>query len=636
MFTKHKAMTPAQEQLLQLQALLAIEEQADALRYQEDYLKSSLHERKQAGLTWYPVVVEESGFGLGDKLWISLSRSSSQPENHQMQVGKPVALFCNADNASKDRLQGTVQSLKGDTLKISFQAEDLPDWIDDGKLGIDLLFDESSYQEMRIALEKTIGAEKNRTAHLREVLHGSLEAQFGEIAPLALPTLNESQNAAVAKVLAAEEVAIIHGPPGTGKTSTLVEAIRLTLKQEKQVLVSAASNLAVDVLVERLAEKGIKVLRIGNPSRVSEHLLRHTLDYRLGTDKAFATIKKLRRDAYEYQQIGKKYKRNFGPEERQQRKLVLAEARRMSQDANHLEAQLTQGLIEEAQVIACTLVGAAHKLIRQRQYSTVFIDEAAQALTPACWIAIGRGHRVVLAGDHCQLPPTVKSVEAERKGLSNTLFEQLVARQPQVSTLLEIQYRMHEQIAGFSSGQFYEGRLRAHESVATALLPIEDTYWQQPITFIDTAGCGFEEKTGGEGQSLQNPEEAALLLRHLEQLYPLLPEGTQVGVVSPYKAQVQYFKEILGEKFRNLQIATLDGFQGQEKEVIYISLVRSNAEGVIGFLTDIRRMNVALTRAKHKLIVIGDSATLATHPFYQHFLDYVEQAGAYQSAWEWL
>ncbi|MEM9982619.1 MAG: AAA domain-containing protein, partial [Bacteroidota bacterium] len=388
------------------------------------------------------------------------------------------------------------------------------------------------------------------------------------------------------------------------------------------------------LLVERLASKQIEVVRLGNPSRVSEHLLSFTLDAQVQAHQDFSRIKKLRKSAQEHQAMAAKYKRRFGPEERTQRRLLYAEARKISKEATSLEKFITDQVIEKAQVIACTLVGAAHALINALTYSTVFIDEAAQALEPACWIAISKAQRVIMAGDPFQLPPTVKSLEAAQKGLGKTLMEKLLEEKPETSTLLDLQYRMHELIMGFSNEQFYNSQLQAHESVKQTTLALVEQSLVAPVEFIDTAGCGFEEKIDPESLSTYNTEEADLLLKHLRTLLP--HTEASVGIISPYKAQVNYLKEQLSEAETRISIGTIDGFQGQERAIIYISLVRSNAEGQIGFLGDIRRMNVALTRAQKKLVVIGDSATLANHPFYQAFLAYIEKIDAYRSAWEWF
>jgi superfamily I DNA and/or RNA helicase len=640
----------ASKELKQLLHLLELERETDLIQYQEKITNTPLHIRRQQGTSWYPVVMVESGFGIGERLYIEVERTVQTQIAHTFGQGKAVSLFTNTGNAKeKQAIEGVVVYAGLNRLKINFNEDDLPDWIDDGKLGVDLLFDETSYKEMEAAIKKVIEAEKNRLAQVRDILLGYKRATFTQNAfPIQLPHINESQNRAVQNVLQAQDLAIIHGPPGTGKTTTLVEAIVQTLKTEKQVLVCSPSNAAVDLLTEKLAARDVDVVRVGNPARVSEDMLQHTVDVKVQADRNFHLIKQLRKQADEFNRMARRYKRHFGKAERDQRKLILAEARKLSQEANNTEKYITDAIFDKAQVITCTLVGAANRMLGNKTFQTIFIDEAAQALEPATWIPILRASRVVFAGDHCQLPPTIKSQQAEKGGLGLTLFEKSIARQ-EADVMLNVQYRMHEQIMTFSNRQFYKGQLHADASVKHRTLG-SDEWLAQPLTFIDTAGCGYEEKFNPENQSVSNTEEANLLLKHFHSLIShiqtvapsVLQKSFQVGIISPYRAQVDYLQEqilfypLLAELKKSVSIGTVDGFQGQEREVIYISMVRSNNRGEIGFLQDIRRMNVALTRAKMKLVVIGDSATLSIHPFYQSFLDYVEQVNAYKSAWEFI
>jgi predicted DNA helicase len=416
-----------------------------------------------------------------------------------------------------------------------------------------------------------------------------------------------------------------------------VQAIKALINHDKkQILVVAPSNTAVDLLTEKLAEEGLNVLRIGNPARVSEKLFSLTLDSKMADHQDNKEVRKLKKQAGAFKDMAHKYKRNFGKAERDQRKALFQEAHRIMKDVAATEQHIIDDLINKAQVITATLVGADHYTIRDIKFDTVVIDEAGQALEPACWIPILKAQKVILAGDHCQLSPTIKSAEAAREGLSTTLLEKCAALHPEAVVLLDEQYRMHEAIMGFSSGIFYQNKLKAHVSVAKQLLFTDD----MPISFIDTAGCSFEEQQ--EGTSLANPEEAAFLFKHLTKLVAGLnkPENfPTIAVISPYKEQIRILKEQLANTpellaYSNyISVNTIDSFQGQERDVVYISMTRSNNEGEIGFLSDIRRMNVALTRARKKLVVIGDSSTLTRLPFYADFVTYTERLNAYESAW---
>ncbi|MBX2844411.1 MAG: AAA family ATPase [Flammeovirgaceae bacterium] len=641
------------EELYSLKKILSLEREEDLNQYRKSMLETPLGERKKKGLTWYPVHVKDIGIGLGEKLFISIERKTHIGENHNFQVGGMVSLFNNSNNKEKgDNLPGVVASVWRNAMRIYLNVDEVPDWMDYGTIGVDVLFDSATYKEMDYALEKVISAKEGRLFEMRNILLGKEPAKFNDIASESKnPALNDSQNKAVNQILKAQDVAIIHGPPGTGKTTTIVAAIQEVLKVENQVLVTAPSNTAVDLLTEKLAENGVNVLRIGNPARVNEELMQYSLEAQITNHNDYQFLKKLRKNAEELRKMGFKYKRKFGKAEREQRKLLFAESRKMLDEATYLEKFIVDSLINEAQVISATLVGTVNKFIRQKTFSTVFIDEAGQALEPACWIPIVKSERVVFAGDHQQLPPTVKSYEAEKEGLGVTLFEKCIKRQS-VDVMLQTQYRMNEQIMEFSSQQFYAGGLVADERVKNRLLVgnKEDYLLSKPVEFIDTAGCGFEEKAREDSQSKFNPEEASLMLKHLRNLLlhinstyqEIMDETFSVGLISPYKAQVQYLREKFNEDidltvFSDfVDINSIDGFQGQERDIIYISLVRSNDKNVIGFLNDIRRLNVALTRAKKKLVVIGDSSTLSNHSFYNSFLAYIDKIDSYKSAWEWI
>jgi ATP-dependent RNA/DNA helicase IGHMBP2 len=624
--------------------LLSIEKDDDRKAYLKLTESSSTAERRANGITWYPVAIKGSEPSRGDYINVEVERTMHQDLSHQLRFGMPAALFSNHD-PKKDRVEGIISFQNGNRLKINLFTDELPDWSRDGKLGIDLLFDNNSYDEMQNALKQASKLnEKPDEGQLIKILTGEKAPSFSTAAiPYTFPQLNQFQTAAVEKIVAAQDLAIVHGPPGTGKTTTLVQAIKALIKQnKKQILVVAPSNTAVDLLSEKLADEGLNVLRTGNPARVSEKLLSLTLDYKMAEHSANKEARKLKKQASEYKNMAHKYKRNFGKAEREQRKALFDEAHKIMKDVGAMEQFIIDDLLTKAQVITATLVGSNHYTVRQLKFETVVIDEAGQALEPACWIPILKAQKVVLAGDHCQLPPTIKSPEAARKGLSTTLFEKLIALHPEAVVLLEEQYRMNEAIMKFSSKVFYQHKLKAHHLVANQLLFPGDA----PLAFIDTAGCSFEEKQ--EGTSTSNPEEATFLLKHLATLVTRLNASftienfPAIAVISPYKEQIRLLKEQMAF-FPELQIHadkisinTVDSFQGQERDIVFISLVRSNTAGEIGFLADIRRMNVALTRAKKKLVVIGDSSTLSQLPFYTEFIGYAEQLNAYQSAWEFV
>ncbi len=640
-------MEPDFERLQQLRKLLKIERDEDFAHYKQHFSRNNINHRRQNGVTWYPIVITNTEIGLGEYIAIDIERTTNHNEPHQFSGGKVASLFSNNSN-EEGTLNGTIKVLGPNKLRLSLNVDDLPEWCDDGKLGINLLFDETSYKEMDIALEKVISASNNRLAQLRDVMYQiKLPAFEKSDESFHITGLNQSQNNAVRKILSAKDIAIIHGPPGTGKTTTLVQAIRQTLFTEKQVLVCSPSNTAVDLLTEKLHREGITVLRLGNPARISEEVLMNTLDAKVAAHESYKDLKSYRKTADEYFRMAGKYRRTFGKEEREQRQLLYQEARKILHEARALEDYIISEQFEKSQVIACTPVVSSGRMMRDRQFSTVFIDEAAQALEPMCWIPISRSNRVVFAGDHFQLPPTVKSKTAEAQGLKETLFERCMQIE-NVSVMLNTQYRMHEHIMNFSNQKFYDGNLKADVSVKETLLDTQDLLLNTALDFIDTAGCGYSEIVNPESLSIANPEEAQLLLKHLKMVleqYAQSKEATKrisIGIISPYKEQVQYLTaQIAGdeelEKFKSqIAVKTVDGFQGQERDIIYISMVRSNDQREIGFLSDTRRMNVALTRAKKKLVVIGDSATIANHPFYKHFLDYAESVGAYKSAWEFI
>jgi ATP-dependent RNA/DNA helicase IGHMBP2 len=655
-----------EHELRHVRALMQLEQKEDQTQFKLKNASASIKERRRRGLTWYPVTITQEDIGFGGKVVLELERPAHRQDLHLFQVGKNACVFSNAPGYSgPDRpvLSGVVTSVRRNKLVLATTKEELPDWVKNGStlngssLGIDLTFDEVSYREMHQALNDVIGAHGNRLAELRDVLLGVRQASYREpkADDLFYPSaLNDSQLVAVRHVIAAQDVAIIHGPPGTGKTTTLVQAILETIRRERRVLVCAPSNTAVDLLTEKLAERGVNVIRMGNPSRVSDLLLKHTLDAGVMAHPSYAKMHAMRQTAEQHRdtasELAKEGVRNFGFEGRQHRQQLREEARTLRQAADDLERFMTEDVLESVQVITCTLVGASHRHMRHLSFETVFIDEAAQALEPGCWIPIAKGQRIVLAGDHHQLPPTVKSEQAAREGLRETLFEKCIQRQPNTARMLKVQYRMHEQIMGFSSEKFYGGQLVPHASVRHAGLEAYDLRFASdlPVEFIDTAGCGFQEVAIPESRSTANPEEAHFLLERLAQLLAPYDEDElsehdqrplSIGVIAPYRAQINYLKDAIEDSEvlnglllqRRLSVGTVDSFQGQERDIIAITLTRSNPQGEIGFLSDIRRMNVGMTRARRKLLLVGDSSTLCRHPFFVELLAYVKGVGGYRS-----
>jgi ATP-dependent RNA/DNA helicase IGHMBP2 len=649
-----------QHELRHVRALMHLEQQEDQAQFKLKNASASIKERRRRGLTWYPVTITQEDIGFGGKVVLELERPAHRQDLHLFQVGAAAALFSSAPGYSgPDRpvVSGVVTRVRRNKLLLATSKEALPDWVLDGSnlngstLGVELTFDEVSYREMNQALSAVMAAHGNRLAELRDVLLGARPARFREpqADDLFYPSaLNDSQLAAVRHVVTAQDVAIIHGPPGTGKTTTLVQAILETIRRERRVLVCAPSNTAVDLLTEKLAERGVNVIRMGNPSRVSDLLLKHTLDAGVMAHASYAKMHAMRQTAEQHREAASERVRHFGFEERERRQLLREEARTLRQAADDLERFMTEDVLESVQVITCTLVGASHRHIRHLGFETVFIDEAAQALEPGCWIPIAKGQRLVLAGDHHQLPPTVKSEKAAREGLRETLFEKCIQRQPNTARMLKVQYRMHAHIMGFSSEKFYGGQLVPHASVRHAGLEAYDLRFAPdlPVEFIDTAGCGYQELAIPESRSTANPEEAHLLLERLAQLLalgePTAPDQRPltIGVIAPYRAQINYLKDAIEDSAvlnglllqRRLSVGTVDSFQGQERDIIAITLTRSNPQGEIGFLSDIRRMNVGMTRARRKLLLVGDSSTLCRHPFFGELLAYVKGVGGYRTA----
>lgn len=633
--------TDASAYLENILAALKVEREEDFLQFKELIQSVPLPERIELGYSWYPVKVEKAGYAIGDRAFVVIERQAKRDTPHQFKDGGTVSFFIQKPDGKIKEKTGVINFIERNRMKLILNTKDIPEWTDEIGLGVDMLFDERSYEEMEKALNKVIRANKDRIAELRSVFHGGIEAKFDDIQRnIQIPSLNHSQVKAVEEILSAKDVAIIHGPPGTGKTTTLVQAIKALNAREGCVLVTAPSNAAVDLLTERLAKENLNVVRVGNISRVDEDLLKHTVDYIMAHHPERKNINKIRSQASECRRKAKRYRRNFGARERDARERLQDEASELSAWANQLEDRLLDQILLGADIIACTLVGAAHPTLEKYRFKTVVIDEAAQALEPAIWIPLFKANKVVFAGDPFQLPPTVKSMEARKMGLHVTTMERTLQHIP--NSLLNVQYRMHQAIMGFSNQQFYDGKLVAHESVKTHRLSIDEG---ESVTFIDTVGCGFEEQiveVQGRFPSRFNPDEYHILREHLYKLIEFYEaaEIPTIAIISPYREQVTYMQTLLQEdellKKLPITINTIDGFQGQERDVVYISLVRSNGKAEIGFLNDYRRMNVAMTRARKKLIIIGDSGTIGQDRFYDAFLNYCEKNGAYHTAWEFM
>lgn len=625
-------------------SLLKEEKQYDFNQHQDLLLNKSLQERRLQGVSWFPISISSTELGRGDYLSITIQKTNYLEDGHKFRFGMPVALFSNY-NPSEDRLDGIISYVSRDTMRIAVRVDELPDWCRRGKLGVDLLFDEHSYREMFDALDvaKSLFSNAKEGKLIRQLL-GEESLTFDSIKEESYQNinLNNSQNEAIRAMLTDNPLTILHGPPGTGKTTTLVAGIQALVKDNRgKILVVAPSNTAVDLLSEKLALSGVSVVRIGNSVRVSEHLQELTLDARIDKHAANKERKVLEKQARAYTDMAHKYKRNFGKAERDQRKALFDEAKKIRREIDKIQDYIIEDVLQKVEVITATLVGANHYIIRNYNYHTVIIDEAAQALEPACWIPILKADRVILAGDHCQLPPTVKSSMKPNEGLYLTLFEKLIKRFPESVSLLDTQYRMHVDIMEYPSRILYDSRLQAADMVSNWTIN-EDI---KPVVFIDTAGAGYDELI--EDTAISNKEEALFLYRQLTMNVQNLEKNynesnfPSIGIITPYRQQAILLKEIIHEDEKlkalkpNIQVHTIDSFQGQEKDIIYISLTRSNANQQIGFLADIRRMNVAMTRAKKKLIVIGDSATVGQHYFYKGFIDYVSELEAYHSVWEW-
>ncbi|MDO4158978.1 MAG: AAA domain-containing protein [Prevotellaceae bacterium] len=619
--------------LQQQRLLLEIEYNSEKEAFRKQTETIGVQRKVKRGDAWFPIRVGKSYYNSLNQFAIEVFRTTDTEIEHNFEFGRPVCFFTienKKDKHGKDsqnirymKYTGTVSYADGDRMVVT-----VPDGVPVSELqsieniGVQLFFDETSYRLMFEALDRTIRAKGNRLTYLRDLFYSHQPAQTFSFEAIRFPWLNPAQEQAVNNVLRAKDVSIVHGPPGTGKTTTLVEAIYETLRRENQVLVCAQSNMAVDWISERLVDRGVNVLRIGNPTKVNDKMLSFTYERRFEDHPDYPQLWSIRETMRKMRQNhGKRHDDNYHQK-----------MERLKSRATELEIRINAQLFGEARVIASTLAGSASRLLSGQKFGTLFIDEAAQALEAACWIAIRRASRVVFAGDHCQLPPTVKSIVALKGGLGITLMERIVKNKPETVTLLKVQYRMNEQIMRFSSDWFYNGQVESAPQIKYRGILDYDT----PMAWIDTSETEGREEFIGESFGRINKAEAELTLTVLQEYFTkigkarVLDERIDVGVISPYRAQVQYLRQLIRKReffkpYRSLiAVNTVDGFQGQERDVILISLVRSNDEGQIGFLADLRRMNVAITRARMKLIILGDAKTMAHTPFYKKLHDYVE------------
>ncbi len=639
--------------LLQQRTLLQLEYYTEKEAFRKLTEQMGMQRKVKRGDAWFPLQVGKSFYNSLNQTAIEVFRTSDQDIEHNFEFGRPV-MFFRSEELKYFSFTGTVSYVDGDRMVVTVpdSAPLLELQQSTDPIGVQLSFDETSYKLMFEALDRVMKAKNNRLAYLRDLFYSHQKAGRFSFEPMKFPWLNPTQERAVNEVLWAKDVAIVHGPPGTGKTTTLVEAINETLMRESQVLVCAQSNMAVDWISEKLVDRGINVLRIGNPTRVNDKMLGFTYERRFESHPDYPQLWAIRKAIRELRKNRKKGSENYHQK-----------MDRLKSRAAEIELRINAELFGEARVIACTLVGSAHHLLEGMKFGTLFIDEAAQALEAACWIPMRRASRVILAGDHCQLPPTVKSIAALRAGLGKTLMERIAENKPEVVTLLKIQYRMNDEIMRFSSDWFYGGKVESAPQIKYRSVLDYD----HPITWIDTSNeenqitiegedapedsastassvsaanlnsdLNFKEQFVGESFGRINKAEAELTLLTLAEYFTkigkqrVLEERIDVGIISPYRAQVQYLKKLI-KKYeffkpyrRLISVNTVDGFQGQERDVILISLVRSNDEGQIGFLKDLRRMNVAMTRARMKLIILGNKDTMTKHPFYKKLWEYVE------------
>ena len=612
------------------QLLLRMEYEYEKEEFQRQTETMGVARKVKRGLCWYPVSIGRNYYNSLNQLVLEITRTEDIEIEHNFEFGRPVCFFRQSADGKISYLNFIATVSYADDTRMVVVMPSMATILEvqnADRLGVQLYFDETSYRTMFEALNEVLRAKGNRLAELRDILLGNEKTSFRNLFPVRFPWLNATQDSAVNKVLCTKDVSIVHGPPGTGKTTTLVEAIYETLHREPQVLVCAQSNTAVDWICEKLVDRGLNVLRIGNPTRVNDKMLSFTYERRFESHPSYTELWGIRKEIRSL--TGKTRRGSYS-----EREGIRSRISRLRDRATALEIQINADLFNNAHVIASTLVSSNHRLLNGHRFGTLFIDEAAQALEAACWIAIRKADRVILAGDHQQLPPTIKCYEAARGGLEKTLMEYVVNNKPEVVSLLTTQYRMNEAIMKFSSDYFYDGLLEAAPEVKHR--GILD--WDSPISWIDTSDKEFKEEFVGETFGRINKEEANLLIDELEKYIQrigrerILEERIDFGIISPYKAQVQYLRNKIKSNatlrpFRSLlTVNTVDGFQGQERDVIFISLVRANEDGQIGFLNDLRRMNVAITRARMKLVILGEKATLTHHKFYRKLWESIVSA----------
>jgi len=637
----------AASELNHLKELIELEKQ-ETIRYYQKLLKESTLEEKIAkGLTLFPAQVIKMEIGFADKWILNARYKTRHQEGTEITEGSVVSLSTPLIKNQKEWIQAIVKSIDEQTIELAlYNGEELPEWITSDQLKIELLFDEMTFNTMQQVLERVAKAKGNHLAYLRDVLLGYAPLPNAKTQTdfVYINSLNEKQNLAAQKSFDAEVGSVIQGPPGTGKSTTLIHLIPQILKDkaEQPLLVVTPTNQSLDILTRALTQAGVEVLRVGHHARINEDLWQHTLEGKLEKDSQYQLIKKWRKEATQLKISAGKFKRVFDTSVREERMDKRTEAQSLKNDANRIQEQLVELILSRTKVFLATPVGTQNTLIAKMKFRTVVFDEAAQCLEPLSWLAIEKAHRVIFAGDDCQLGPTIKSNEASERGLKETLFGKFSKRQPQAHQMLEVQYRMHEKIMDFSNGYFYRGLLQAHSSVAQRTLYEKQSIDEGPLVFIDTAGAGHEEHQNESTKSTGNREEAKFLIEHLKELSERISDfkNLSIGIITPYQEQLSLLNEAIQKSklhsFWNIEIGTVDSFQGQERDVIYISLVRSNPKQELGFLKEYRRMNVALTRAKQKLIVIGDSVTLGRDPFYKQWVENVAKNGRHLSIYEYL